>query len=325
MATRKPKAIYRPLLAAAWQSAWERKTLWVFGALASLVTTGGVFEIAFRAFKRIETSRMFFENVLSGGVPGYDMAVQYIQVASRVEPWRLNLIGLFATLLALALLAAAVWAQGALVAGVSAKKELAWHEALKHGRDRFWSLLGIAIVAKVLTALAYLVTALPLVLFLAQGTLVNAVLYFVIFLLFFPTIIFLSIVNNLAVVSALRRKHGTLHAIHDALDLLRSHWLATLELAVALFVASVALTFIGIILATIISAVMVAFLVGSLLFGSGALYASAVSLTILVIASYIALMHGLITTFQFAAWVNFYDKAAKRGIFALITRWWQGW
>lgn len=123
---------YGKVLSRAWEITWRWKVLWILGFLASLGRGTG-----------------------STGNTGYSMDSSNWQWGEgfRVPPEVVGLLaaaGCLAILIAIAIWVISIMARGGLIAGVQQVEEegsTTFLQAWRVGRDRFWTLLGISILA----------------------------------------------------------------------------------------------------------------------------------------------------------------------------------
>ncbi|MDG1949564.1 MAG: hypothetical protein P8J32_01925, partial [bacterium] len=79
MRKRKSTSLYRNFLSDAWRLTWERKSLWIFGIFAGVISTGGVVDIALRSVKRVEGTNTLLQDLLESGFIGYGLVGSYFQ------------------------------------------------------------------------------------------------------------------------------------------------------------------------------------------------------------------------------------------------------
>ena len=82
------KPVYRPIFLRALKIVWQHKIFWVFGILASIINTGAVFAIAFRALRPINYSGSFSELILANMIPGFETFRLYLSQFLLVSPLR---------------------------------------------------------------------------------------------------------------------------------------------------------------------------------------------------------------------------------------------
>ena len=323
----KPAAIYRPLLREAWRLTWERKTLWVFGIFAGVLSTGGVVEVCMRTFREMESTSHLLWQLLHGTFLGAETFGAYVHQLLLLSPTRITVMGTVLIILVLLLLVVAIRSQASLVTGLFASREPFLAETWHEGRHSFWSLVGLHVLTRLLHGLIVILTALPLVLFLSDSTFQHAILFFVLFLIFFPLTLMTSFVSTLTIIHIVRERLGLLEAIHASIRLFMRHWLVTFELSFVLFgvVSLAAIVFITLLL---LLAVPYSILVTLALFTSlPSMFMIVFGLGVLLLACLILAFTGGVVSFQHAVWIAFYrrmnHKIQATKLLAKLERLWE--
>lgn len=324
MFKRKPKGIYRQLLKDAWRIVWERKSLWVFGIFAGVVSTGGVFETGLRAFDRVSASRDILAQLLAGSFMGYESFREYVRWFSLMEPWRQQVLLTIFILVGLLVLVFGVRSQSLLVLQAGGKKTQTWSTLLHRSEHFFWRVLTIDLVTKALTVVLVMATTLPLVLYLTEPTLLYGVFYVATFVLFFPCLIAVNLLSLLSIVDVVERDHHPLPAAEKAIGLFRRHWVVMLELGLMTFLVSLAVIAFSLVGVAVLFVATMMLLVTSVFLGSGGLYIGSAVIGALLMIILFIVANGLMTAFQYTVWLLYYRQAQKReGIQAKLHRWWK--
>lgn len=308
----KSTGIYRKLLRDAWRLTWERKSLWIFGIFAIILTSGGVLEVAFRSFRRIQSGSELYESILSGSLPGYEIFGQYIRQAQFLDETRVALTIAFVTLFFVLLFILSIISQGGLIIGASEKKELPLSEMTKRGSKHFFEIIGLNVLSKLVNFLLIALTTLPLILFVTRATFFDAVLYTLLFFVFFPLILIVAIITMIALIDIVKQERALFDAIRHATILFARHWLITFELGLILFL----IVFLaGIVLAATVIVLAIPYtilLMLALLTTTPFIFILVNILGVVVFATLLLVYAGATTTFQYAVWLQFYDKALKK-------------
>ena len=144
---------YRQILKQAFKIAWKKPGLWIFGFFLALMGTAGEFEVFLGS---VGTGRggfltPFIEGVVSGGL----FSVTGFQgfASNLVANPFLLLVAIFFLLLAFGTSILGIWllmvSQGALIGQViaaSKAKDLRFHEGFALGISKFWSVLGVNVI-----------------------------------------------------------------------------------------------------------------------------------------------------------------------------------
>ncbi len=322
--TKKPIAHYRPMLAEAWRLTWERKSLWVFGIFAALISTGGVVDVVLTSFKKIEQGGTLLTQLMNSSYIGYELASQYIQQLTLLGPDRAKSLIIFATLVGVLLVVMATLSQGALILGLQAKKREDPYSLKQEAQKHFWSLFVLAALNKTMTLILLLLMTLPLFFFYIQTSTKSALLFFFLTSLLIPVLTVLNIIYLFALMDVVDGNNHPLDAIGRGWNLFRHHWLATLEygLILFLFVGIAGFLLIGLLLLFTVPYALI--FTTTLLTGSFSFFLIANTLFGLLVIALILAFAGATVTFQYSAWHQFYTrglhKTHGKKIFSKILR-----
>lgn len=324
MPAKKSTMLYRPFLREAWRLTWERKSLWIFGIFAALVSTGGVVDVVWRTLARVERTQSLLESLADTSFIGYRLASSYIGQLAQLGPERVSFIITTTTLLGLALIIMAILSQGALVLGLSAKTPKDPYELRRGATQHFWSLFVIGLLNLVLMLLLTTLMTLPLLLLSVSTAMGYVAMFTGLMCLFIPATISIHIVYLFALIDVVETGAHPLSAIHTGLQLFARQWLATLEYGVILFLlvfgAGLVLTIFIILLLVPLSAIYAAIL----LTGSYSFFLTFNIISALLILATLLAFAGAAVTFQYSAWYHFYKQGLHRvhgkKIFSKILR-----
>jgi len=326
MSRRKPTSIYRKILASAWYLTWQRKYLWVFGIFAAIISTGGVFEVAFRDLNRIKSGGSLLEQILTGSFTGYQGFAQYIELLQTQNQLRISLTITLFSLLFIILVITTVLSQSALISGLIAKKSKNVREIIIAAWPHFWRILILDVVIKLTSILLLFITTLPLALLLSRGNLFDGILYFVLFLILFPAIIVVNILGTLSLIEIVKRKITVINALHNSWNIFLRHWLAAFELGLILFfimMAGMIITSASVVFISIPYAALTAL---AILTATPIIFTLVNIMGGLAIILVIVIAIGAMVTFQHAVWVKFHERAVHRVLgkktIAKIERFW---
>ncbi|HBK33609.1 TPA: hypothetical protein DEP34_01275 [Candidatus Uhrbacteria bacterium] len=310
MKKKQPAGIYRTFFKNAWSCTLQHKSLWVFGIFAAILQSGGLGDTLLRGFRRVEYRGEWFSNLLQDSVMGLRTAGTYLSHIATLPSWQTVLLFtamLFALLVVFSL---SVISQQILIDRVDAQtKKSSGHSFYKHV-EVFERLVGIHVLAKMGGFIATLIVTLILVLYLRDQGSLYAFFVFVSFGLFVPVLIILQNLSMLAAIHAVKAKTSLLHSVAHAFFLFRSHWLATIELGVGVFLLIAIMA--GFLCAILFLFLLpVAFLASFFLStGSWVGFMTCQGVSLFAIATALFLFVGATTTFQYAVWVSFYKHAS---------------
>lgn len=312
------------MLAEAWRLTWERKSLWVFGIFAALISTGGVVDVLFASFKKIEQCGTLLTRLMNSSFIGYELGSQYIRQLQLLGSGRVMGIVTFATLVLLFLIVMATISQGSLILGLKTKKPTDPYHLKQQASQHFWSLLLLAVLNKLLTLILILLMTLPLFYFYLATSTTSALLFFSLISIMIPALTVVNIVYMFALIDVVDGNRHPLDAIATGWKLFTRHWLATLEYGLILFliVFAAGLLLIGFLLLLTVPFALI--FTTTLLTGSFSFFLIANTLFALALLSFILAFGGACVTFQYSAWHQFYTrglhKTHGKKIFSKILR-----
>lgn len=316
----KDQSVYRHVLSDALRLAWQRRQLWIFGFFAMFMMTGGLIDTLMRALNDVshkEVSQLY---------PGLSPALP--EILGRIVPrgallpptWFLFVL-FFLFLILGALIWFSVISQGALIAGIAAADAKANpRSALLRGMASFWPLLITNLVAKASLAGAALMTAAPLGMALTSASPAATLLSFLAFVLFIVLTMVVSVVSFYAIVDVVLTRSSTWHAIRNAIDTFRRHWIISIETALVLFGADVVMAVLFVSGFILILAPFTIFFVMMQVIGTiSGTWFFLTGLTILLGVWTIA-MASAATSFRYAVWTLLYERLQSRPVHAKIIR-----
>jgi hypothetical protein len=309
MKKQKSTVIYRKLLREAWSISWHRKKLWIFGIFASILASGGIYEVLTRTITRVEKGGTTVENILSGTVYGNELIGQYFSHLMTLDETRTLITLTLITLLFIFLIVASLISQAALVAGINEKEYKCTKQTRKEVLGHTWDMFVINVVNKILSFVLAGITSLALGLFLLQTTIYNAMLFFGVFLIFIPITIIINIVTLMATIDVVLKRRHAIGALHEGWKIFKRHWLAALELGLVLFFIVLLLGLLTMLASLILTVPVWMLLMGILLAGQPFVYALVAIFSVLLFLGILLAYAGFAATFQYAAWVKFYKRA----------------
>lgn len=316
--------LYRPFLREAWRLTWERKSLWIFGIFAALISTGGVVDVVWRTLEKVERTESLLESLADASFIGYDVAASYIGQLATLGPQRVSFIVVALTLMGILLVVVATLSQGALVLGLRAKTPRDPHELRQKAMEHFWSLFLVGLLNKLLMLFLVVLMTLPLLLLSISSTLEHGLLFFALMLVFLPATIIVNIIYMFALIDVVETGAHPLSAIHTGAQLFARQWLATFEYGVTLFF----LVFGSGLLLTVFVALLLiplsAFYAAAVLSGSFYVFLTFNVVSACLIFAVLLTFGGACVTFQYSAWYHFYKhglhKTHGKKVFSKILR-----
>ena len=236
-------SFYRPILKKALKISFKNKWLWVLGFCAAFIGNGGVYEALLRSFGNISDGRSVFytlkEYSESGILGMMSWAKLHALWTTDMSAFGMSIFTMLVLLALLALLISfGVMGQAGLIRSVIdiEEKKTNLKKSFKIGVERFWPVLELNVLTKVilfgfLLLLSYLAS-----LILVGNPLIDIAIYiasFIVFIVFGIIIYFLTIYGTAFTVL---RNHGPFRALRDAWRLFRKNVMLNIEMGLILFI-----------------------------------------------------------------------------------------
>jgi len=312
MSKPQPTRIYRSILKEAFELTWKRKSLWVFGLFAGLISTGGVVDMALRSLQRVKNQGAFLEQLIDRSFIGYNLFASYLQQLYLLGSTRVSWIITACTLVVLGLIIAGILSQIALILSSASPTDLHPHHLRKRALEHFWSVFTIDLVTKVFSIILTGLTSLPFLFFFLNTSPYSFWIVFLQTLVFLPLIVVLNIISIIAIIDGVDRKTNPLEALSTAIHLFKRQWVATLEFGLILFL----LVLLGGISLIVLSGILLIpyalVYTAALLTGSLSFFFIANTLFGLCFVILVFFFAGAIITFHYTAWHRFYKRAMHK-------------
>ena len=192
---------------------------------------------------------------------------------------------------------------------------------LAAGKEKFWPVLGLNIIIKIIIGLVFTLISLPIILSATKAiSSLSAFLYILLFILFIPIAVILSFIIKYAVAYVVIKGQTMMDSIKSSWELFTKNWLVSIEMAFILFFINF-LVGLGAILLIFILAIPFLFL-ALVLYQLVAFMAFWVTIIIaaIVFILIIILSGTLLTTFQTAAWTGLFLELINKGGTSKIIR-----
>jgi len=319
-------SIYRSVLKIAWQILWRAKYLWIFGLFAVLASNSGEINLVIDNSANITEQGNFLQQLKSVYSQGMltDIWNNFVGLFSNIG-WS-SILSIFITLVVFLIL---VWiiiiAQGALIDGAykSYRKQASnFVSAFKIGQRRFWKLLGVNVIGKVIVWLVTLIIGFPLALLYLQqtGDVGKFVFVLLSFIILIPIAVIISFLIRYAAIAVVIKKEKVKHAIATAWKLFIKNWIVSIEMAILMFLITIVAGLIMIV-CSIILAVPLSFLIYLFLsLNIGGAFLIAVVISIFLFMALLFWIGALLSTFRTTCWVILFDKIDGSQVFSKISR-----
>ncbi len=307
---------YRRILSDAWKIAWTHKHLWVFGFFATLIGFGAVTEVFFNAYER--TAEALPLAAASGSALALIPGISTIKALISFSPY--PALSLLIFLVVFVLLASIfAWmtlvSVGALITGarkISRGGEPVFGDGVKAGAEKFWQLLGVNLLAKVVTLLALVMTGANLYTLMRDQTVMSGLFYIGSFIIFTAVSFVASLGAVYGSINVVLKGEPVEKAVNGAVSTIAEHWLVSLEMAVLLLIVSLATGIAVALGALILSVPIIFFLVIAAVFKATAAAYGLMTLTAVMLLVLVVSLGSFLTTFQTAAWTLLWNELEGR-------------
>jgi hypothetical protein len=319
---------YKKILLQAFKTTWRNKYLWFFGLFATLLSQNGGFGVFFQL-----TDNSAEGNMLSGFMRYYETGVFSVTALKTLgnlivtDPLSFIIfitVFLILSVLGLFLLWLAIVSQASLVNNSAldiSQKKHSFREGLEVGMEKFWPVLGVNFLFKVISSAIVLIVTLPLFLSIyAHGTSLASVFFILLFLIAIPIVISISFIAKYAICFIVIKKESFKDSFYSALNLFKKNWVVSVEMGLLLLLINFlfGLAFVISILILSVPVLFIAFIFANLNF---MLVFWLVLLFGLCLLFFLIILLGvLLTTFQTAAWTGIFMQLIGKGMKSKIMR-----
>ena len=315
-------SLYRRIILHALELAWGHKHLWIFGLFAAFIGFGGIADVFFQAWQKGSNTPLMASGSVLQLFPNLETLSSFMTYSPR--PILSLLIFVFIFLAFVAVFVALVSVSvGALVSGI--KKIEAGGDndfiiGIKNGMRNFWNVMPILFLQKILIGAAFLVSMSNLLILLRSSDLVSTFMYGIGFIVLTLLAISASLVGVFAVMTTVSKKTSLKDSIRHGWDMLTTHWLVSIEMSIALLVASLAITVVAILGVLILSVPLIFFLFIAAISGASSVVVGILTFTALLVIAALLTTAAFTTTFQTAAWVFLWQDMTEREPVAKLHR-----
>jgi hypothetical protein len=318
-------SFYRRTLSDSFRLAWRHKHLWTFGFFATFLGFGGVYDVIINLYDKSAETLPQAAALASPMqlVPGYAT----LRVLTQFSPYPALTVIMF---LVLGILIFGVFAWftlasvGALIGSVRKIQQGGdphFADGIKIGAARFWTLLGVNLFAKAVTYLAFFLTGVNLYSLLTnRADATGAVFYVGSFTAFTIVAVIASLTAIYGSNFAVLKNTTVTESLDRGWNLLKKHWLVSLEMTLILFVANLAVGLLAIV-AFLVAVVPLFFLLllGALV-QAQALTSSMFMLTAITAIVIAVLFASYYTTVQVSAWTLLWSELTEKKPVSIFFR-----
>ncbi|MCX6795461.1 MAG: hypothetical protein NT165_01890 [Candidatus Falkowbacteria bacterium] len=299
---------YRSIIKKALKTSWRYKYLWFFGLFATLINPGGEYQILNKIIKDGFSGNFGsdWKMLASTGIFSLQ-AMSNMLGLMKANPIS-ALMTVIAIVLLLCLIAFVLWlaisSQGAIVSKTQKIEEGKnqdkpdFRADLNQGAKAFWPILGFNAFLKIGINIAFFLVSLPVIL-MVTNSIAFSIIYVILFLLFIPVAISLSLIAKYAIGFSVIKKKGFFDSLKKSWKLFHENWVISLEMAIALFSLNILASF-AILLVILIFPM-------PLFFVCLALGKVTIALIVVLLAILFMIVSGsFLTTFQISAWTDLF-------------------
>lgn len=322
------KVLYRVILRDAWQAVRSRKDLWFWGIFAALLGSAGEYHFMMKTLGQVANQQAFTTE-----------AINFLQAPPLTfDTWRAlgvafssNLTATFTLLIIVLAIIAIVgfllWLViGSVVALIKAGSAAAngktipnLSEGMKAAHTHFGSTLVLFAFGRMITTLLVAV----LVLFgtlAARDLLVGGPMFVVAFLMLVPALFAVSFAVRFAVCAVVIDDSPLLTAIGRAKELVRAHWLVSLELALILSLINIA---VGLVLVALTALLVIPFVVAAAVLaqlGAGIWSVWCLLFGVVLFLGMLFTFGGALGAYYWVVWSELFVKLRQPGYQSKIKR-----
>jgi len=292
------KVFYREIIKSAWTVTKKLKFLWFFGIFASLTANGEEYDIIIRNIDTVANLEKVIKNLrnaLNEGV--FSIVSENLNTYFSNNIFSSILVVLAGLIIAVVAVYLITISQVAIISAAhrfKKKKEVAFLDGFFIGTKKFWPILVINIIAKVIIYGLLLIIGIPLAISYVNsgntGTL-TALSVFA-FIILIPLNIFISFLVRYAAINVVLNGEKVIASIKTSFHLFRKNWLITLENAILLYVINFVITFVIVSILTFLSLPFTA-------------WGYAIFMVIIIFVG------SLIATFRFSVWTYLFEAISK--------------
>lgn len=324
--------LYRPIIKQAVIISWRYKFLWLFGFFATALIGAGNFEIITQALQTMGGQgfslmglNLFFTNDAFRGLT-LSKLVDFI-IKNPLEGLLVLLTFLVLLVITILVVWLAIVSVGALIHSVGKlyrKQKINFSDSLEKGIVNFWPVLGVNVLAKIITLILFFIVSIPIFLMVQKGSWFNALFYLILFILMVGLAVIIAFLTIFAEIYIILERKSIGASIKASWKLFQKNWLISIETGIILLLINFIF---GFILFAILAVLSIPWDIILIVFASSQ---SVIGYTIFLAAGLLFLVAAIIlagsflSTFQFAVWTILFLNIQKE-VQSKIMRLTKGW
>ncbi len=317
-------SLYRNILKLALKSTWQNKYLWIFGLFASILGTGGSYEILINGNINnsiFEIKKFLINTQILNGKFFINLSKLAITDPFSFFVTMFILITIFTIFFLL--LYVAIVSQAALVnnaALIYSNKKHDFQNGIEAGKKNFLPVLSINIILKIIISLILIIISLPITFNKGEINYAQSIYYVTSFIILIPVVVIISFISKYAIAYIIIKKNNILKSIQNAWSLFKNNWLISLEMAFILLFINIIFNFI---LLLVILILAIPFL---LLFFAFYFLKSLIAIWAIIFVGFlslflvISLAAAVLSTFQISSWTYLFIKLINGGGVSKLIR-----
>lgn len=317
------ESVYRPVLRDALITAWQEKRLWPFAIFAAMLLSGSVADVFWSKVNVLAPQA----SVLSAVVPFWEKAAMTWSKLSATElvigSLQAFLMAAFGLLLVFALIAASAISQAVLVYTIGAGrrgKEASIRDAVTVGARSIWPVLVLNLLALAVLIATRSLIAIALSVAIGFPTGLLFTLYLAAFIVFTAVSVGAAIVQIYALNAMILQGATLLQAIVRGWNVLRRHWIISVETVALLFLISAGAYVLVIASGMLLAIPYLILLITSVALGSGTLFLLTAIIFILLFAAIVLGVLAMTVLAQYATWTYLYRIFGEGGFLPKVHR-----
>ncbi len=327
LSRRADSPVYREIISHAIKTAWKEKRFWPLAFFASLLLTGGTYDIILKVIRAASEQGAYFKQTAVG-------LSEIKIVLSNVVTDPANILGLASGLQAvlavalifLTLAAVSCVSQAGLVYAIGSLKRggrPSLSDAFRVGGGAFWPVLALnALTLSTLWILRFLV-AFPLYLALDEKTVASQILYLISFFVFISLSFVVSIIQIFALNAMVLQGAPVSEALIRGYNLFKKNWIITLETALLLLIMAVGTIALLISILSLAILPLLAAVISAAVLQSSFVFYGALGTGLVLFFLGILLTSSFLTQLQYATWTYLYRKIGEGGVLPKLHRWYR--
>jgi hypothetical protein len=308
---------YRSILRQSWKITKQHKKLWIFGALALILSAGSEYQVLTKILNEDYGSGVYEKIQTGGGITDLSFWSDFGQLCASQPRLGLGLALLIAllTFVLFVVLWVSVKSQISLIKWVktfnannSKKKDqdISIWNGISECDGKFWPVLGLNVIFKVGINLLFFILSIPLLYLFFQESSFAILVYTIFFTVFLPIAISLALIIKYAIISVVVDKNSFVKSMEDGYKIFLKNWLVSLEIAILLFLINFLA---GLVIIFVISILILPIILTLLIFN----FLLPLYFLVIIAFAILIITAAILMTFQTTVWtILFEDLKAKK-------------